>query len=209
MASYPYITNTGTIKRFFDHVQNLGIPDKVNQKYLPSVGFSSSNDRPIIPIAKHLGFLDSSSTPTVLWRDYRDRSAARALMAKALREAYPDLYKSYPEAHSVNDGLVQNFISANSSLSSTTAGLAVRTFKILCELADFGSISQSPTVVEDLTEGRSDSELTKPEILRKPANNYPDVHIDVQIHIDSTASPEQIDQVFASMARHLYQRDES
>ena len=32
----------------------------------------------------------------------------------------------------------------------------------------------------------------------------PSVHIDVQIHIDSTASPEQIDQIFASMARHLY-----
>ena len=34
----------------------------------------------------------------------------------------------------------------------------------------------------------------------------PSVHIDVQIHIDSTASPEQIDQIFASMARHLYRR---
>ena len=32
----------------------------------------------------------------------------------------------------------------------------------------------------------------------------PSVHIDVQIHIDSSASPEQIDQIFASMARHLY-----
>lgn len=34
----------------------------------------------------------------------------------------------------------------------------------------------------------------------------PQVHIDINIHIDSSASPEQIDQVFASMARHLYPR---
>ncbi len=35
----------------------------------------------------------------------------------------------------------------------------------------------------------------------------PTVHIDVNIHIDSSASPEQIDQIFASMGRHLYGRE--
>ena len=35
----------------------------------------------------------------------------------------------------------------------------------------------------------------------------PSVHIDIQIHIDSSANPEQIDQIFASMARHLYGRE--
>ena len=32
----------------------------------------------------------------------------------------------------------------------------------------------------------------------------PSVHIDIQIHIDSSAGAEQIEQVFASMAKHLY-----
>jgi hypothetical protein len=40
---------------------------------------------------------------------------------------------------------------------------------------------------------------------RTPAE--PTVHIDINIHIDSSASSEQIDQVFASMARHLYGRE--
>lgn len=35
----------------------------------------------------------------------------------------------------------------------------------------------------------------------------PSLHIDIQIHIDSTASAEQIDQIFSSMARHLYRLD--
>ncbi|MCL6520389.1 MAG: hypothetical protein K6T99_11210 [Armatimonadetes bacterium] len=34
----------------------------------------------------------------------------------------------------------------------------------------------------------------------------PSVHINVQIHIDANATPEQIDQIFASMAKHLYGR---
>lgn len=34
----------------------------------------------------------------------------------------------------------------------------------------------------------------------------PSLHIDVQIHIDANATPEQIDQIFASMSKHLYGR---
>ena len=40
-----------------------------------------------------------------------------------------------------------------------------------------------------------------------PRPNLPELHVDIQIHIDSTASPEQIDQIFSSMARHLYGRE--
>ena len=62
----------------------------------------------------------------------------------------------------------------------------------------------------------ADSASTDVEPAKPPAGNLagsavvarePSVHIDVQIHIDSTASPEQIDQIFASMARHLYGKE--
>ena len=36
------------------------------------------------------------------------------------------------------------------------------------------------------------------------AINRPALHIDIQVHIDPTSSAEQIDQIFASMAKHLY-----
>ena len=36
------------------------------------------------------------------------------------------------------------------------------------------------------------------------STNRPALHIDIQIHIDPTSSAEQIDQIFASMAKHLY-----
>jgi hypothetical protein len=32
----------------------------------------------------------------------------------------------------------------------------------------------------------------------------PALHIDIQIHISADASGEQIDQIFASMSKHLY-----
>ena len=39
------------------------------------------------------------------------------------------------------------------------------------------------------------------------AGNSPALHVDVQIHIDASASPDQIDQIFVSMARYLYGRE--
>jgi len=35
-------------------------------------------------------------------------------------------------------------------------------------------------------------------------SQLPSIHIDIQIHISSDSKSEQIDQVFASMAKHLY-----
>ncbi len=43
------------------------------------------------------------------------------------------------------------------------------------------------------------TEVPPPIDIRQPS-----LHIDIQIHIDSSATSEQIDQIFASMARHLY-----
>lgn len=37
----------------------------------------------------------------------------------------------------------------------------------------------------------------------------PEVHINLQIHIDASASPEQIEGIFEAMAKHLYRAEES
>jgi hypothetical protein len=39
-----------------------------------------------------------------------------------------------------------------------------------------------------------------------PSAFAPSLHVDIQIHISSDASAEQIEQIFASTAKHLYQR---
>jgi hypothetical protein len=50
------------------------------------------------------------------------------------------------------------------------------------------------------------SEVSKVDPPRSNANgpSLPEVHIDVQIHIASDTSLEQIDQIFSSMRKHLY-----
>ena len=53
---------------------------------------------------------------------------------------------------------------------------------------------------------QQDNDLPNVTSKVRVATADPSVHIDVQIHIDSSATAEQIDQIFRSMARHLYAR---
>ena len=46
------------------------------------------------------------------------------------------------------------------------------------------------------------SEIIRETEIEVPSE--PSIHIDLQIHISPEATPEQIDQIFASMRRHLY-----
>ena len=40
-----------------------------------------------------------------------------------------------------------------------------------------------------------------------PCSNKPNLHIDLQIHISPDSTPEQIECIFSSMAKHLYGAD--
>lgn len=57
--------------------------------------------------------------------------------------------------------------------------------------------------------GGGGDEKGKEKPPRGEANRFsPTVHIDLQIHISPDATPEQIEQIFSSMAKHLYASDQ-
>ena len=67
-----------------------------------------------------------------------------------------------------------------------------------------------PTPTDSLVEEGvelTEETTARPDPSTLTAVSGPTLHIDIQIHIDSSASADQIDQIFASMARHLYERN--
>ena len=62
------------------------------------------------------------------------------------------------------------------------------------------SKSPEPQATEKALDGGSRESTTAPGL---PAGR-PTVHLNVQVHIPADATPEQIDLIFSSMARHLY-----
>jgi len=103
LSKYPYILNTGKLKKFLEIIPKIGVPPKINTNTLPTLGFKSAADRPIVNILKFIQFTDDKGVPTDAYRTFRDSSKAGSVMGAALKRAYADLFEIYPNASETDD----------------------------------------------------------------------------------------------------------
>jgi len=211
MADFPYTYSTDRLSDFIERLRSIGVPDKATHSWLKSLGYTSSNDRSFIKILKFLGFAASDGSPSDKWMDFRGRRHEK-VMAEAVKDCYSELFKIYPEACSKDVAELTHFFSSRSTAGERTIKAKAQTFKVLCGHCDF---SESPREAKSSHESPTSSHNQKEVAKDNPGktvmdkfNTGPEVHIDVQVHISPESSPDQIDQIFASMAKHLYDKDE-
>ena len=194
MAEYQYTTVPGKIKKLLSKIHEVGVPAKASIRWLKSMGFNSSNDGTLLTVLKFIKFIDGSSIPTTKWNDYRGTKYAQVL-ANAIMEAYTDLFVAYPNAHSRTDNELEHVFSTSTSAGKQVIKKTLQTFRKLCEQADFSAsgITMLPR-----------APASPPPDVSSIGQAQPSLHIDVQVHISPDATPEQIEQIFSSMAKHLY-----
>jgi hypothetical protein len=214
MASdYPYAAVPSKLKEFLEKIRGTGVPPKATYNWLETIGFKSKNDRTVITVVKFIGFIDASSQPSNYWVQYRG-SGHKRVLAEAIKQGYSELFSIYPEANKLSETDLEHFFTTKSTAGKQVISRLVRTFITLCELADFQEITpSSPNILSQPTPPQVVS-TTNETFTSFPAQtvqvqqNTPTLHIDIQIHISPESSPEQIDQIFASMAKHLYKKNE-
>lgn len=207
MPTYPYTPVTGKLKLLLQKVRTTGIPPKLSTAHIKTLGFTSSNDPSMIGVLKFIGLIDSSGIPTPLWSEYRGQTH-RAVLGKAIRQGYSDLFALYPDANSRSVADLTHVFSTSSTGGEQVIKQTVQTFKALVEEADFQTAETNGANV--LSTGPLHTAAAPSMAPALPAQNsgaspsYPAVHIDIQIHISPESSSEQIDKIFESMAKHLY-----
>jgi Family of unknown function (DUF5343) len=202
MADFPYTTVPGKIKSLLAKVREVGVPPKVTAQWLKSIGFKSSNDATLIGILKYIGLTDSSGVPTSKWNQYRG-AAYKTVLGDAVREGYAELFAVYPDANQRSQADLEHVFSTSSSGGKQVVGKTVSTFKALAEQAEFSPLDEQTEL--HISSGPLHTPAAKAaDSTGVRAASGPTLHIDVQIHISPEASAEQIDQVFASMAKHIY-----
>ena len=205
MAEFPYVASPNKLKSLLEGIKrrSLGVPTMVNENWLKTIGYKSSNDRSMPKTLEFIGFVDSSKKPTDKWMQFRDRSKSGAVLAGSIRASYSELFQVYPDAHQRSDDELKDFFSPRSSGGEQVVTRTANTFKVLCSLADFSQNQDEEAVPEDRAPEEPTAE--RPQHPHDTTQSLtPTLHIDIQIHIPSDASPEQIDKIFASMAKHLY-----
>ena len=196
MSKYPYILNTGKLKKFLENIPKIGVPPKINTNTLPTLGFKSNADRPIVKILKFIQFTDHGGVPTKAYRAFRDSSKAGSVMGSALKAVYSDLFEIYPNAHETDDKSLKDFFASTTDAGAQVIDRTVDTFRILCSFADFKVPPVEPalTPTPSPTAGRVQLPIT-PEGVR--------LDVSIRIELPVTQDADVYDKIFKSLKRHL------
>jgi hypothetical protein len=64
-VSLPYLSSNKNLGTLFEKIASAKVPPKFTHDFLQTtIGLRGTNDRPLITLLKHLGFIDASGTPT-------------------------------------------------------------------------------------------------------------------------------------------------
>lgn len=168
MVNYPpYIDVYGKIEEFFRRITEAQVPPKVTVDFIyTQLGFKSTTFRAMIPLLKKLGFIDEANVPTTIYRDYRDPSKSRAILAQQIRKTYKDIFSTNEYAYKLKrDEIVSklNSVLGTSADDKYTPKVAA-TFSALCNLADFeGDYTTEISPVQMTAEPTKIIEMVRPK----------------------------------------------
>lgn len=160
----PYVNAYGKIGDILGGIKSAAVPPKFTQDFLSTVlGLTSSSYRAMIPLLKRLNFLDVNSVPTQAYKDYRDESNSKYVLAKQIKDAYSGLFSAHEYAHKLKKDEVTSKLKTVLGISDDDANLpyVVGTFLELIKHADFeepkkGKEKKKPKE-DDEGEGEQDS----------------------------------------------------
>ena len=149
MADFAYTTVPGKIPTLLSKIRQAGVPSKVTNQWLKSIGLTSSNDTSLIPVLKAIGFVDGSGIPTSKWSQYRGNDHKRVL-SSAIRDGYSDLFAVYTDANARPHADLENVFRTSTTAGGQVVSKTVGTFKALAAEAEFSAIDRASALHVDV-----------------------------------------------------------
>lgn len=213
--SYPMIAAKvwwGLRERF-----KRAIPQTVTLSYVATTLRMSEDSarNNVFPALRLCGLIDETGKPTELAFKWRDDIEYKEACNTIIKAVYPqeliDLGTGSREE-------VKRWFTNQCHVGESAASKMATLFIMLQEAnptksngSDEGAArsrkrsTKEPKTIREKTEPPHDEAV--PEVLhhdrKPPAGNTPHIHFDIQIHISPESTPDQIDAIFASMAKHL------
>jgi hypothetical protein len=96
-----YLSSYKNVPTLFEKIAAAKVPDQFNRDFLQNtIGLKGSNDRPMIPMLRYMGFLDQSGAPTPSYRLLKGSKEEReAAIATGVRQAYRPLFDANQNAN--------------------------------------------------------------------------------------------------------------
>lgn len=151
VTTFPYMTSPGTLPKILNKICEAAVPESFNNDFLSvKLGFKGGNQKMFISWAKKCKLLNSDSTPTQLYKNFRNPISRGAAMAEAIKNGYAELYIRNENAHEISRPEITKIISeiTGSPHDNSTVKSIVGTYFFAKEFAEF----DNTRTVEDINE---------------------------------------------------------
>lgn len=210
-----YTLKPGAIPAYFDAMLDAQPPERFSVKFLENLGFTSTNDRLFIGILKDLLFLNRDGAPQTRYFEFLDRSLSKQVVAAGIRDAFAELFAINMRANDLSVEEVKNKLRTLYAGKKTplVIGHVAKTFKALCDYADFSAPIAPQVAQPGQSEARppeateTAAETTAP-VTPKPITSHGKITVSgLQYHINivlpDTRDQVVYDAIFRSLREHL------
>ena len=194
------------------------VPAKVTPSYLATVLNSRENSvrANVLPGLKAVGLIDSDGVPTSRVNQWRDTEGYAGACKDILRDVYPEeLREAVPDPTSDREA-AKRWFKNKTGCGENAANKMTSLYSLLVE-ADPTAIDgarrrarrkkgkpRSKRKTSGAAVADTSGHKTQQRAARVTAPDLPEMRLSLEIRLDGSVTPEQIDQIFASMAKHLY-----
>lgn len=216
-TSYPMlpVNHWWTLREKFKQ----SIPGTVTASYLATVlNMKEVSARAnVLRFLPQFGITDSEGKTLDRAREWRDDVFYPDVCAKMANEIYPsELLEAVPDPVNNRDA-AERWFSNKTGAGTAAVKRMTAIFSVLVEAnpeskptsnsADSKTTAAKSPPNKKVTRTRTKTaEREKKGEEMQKSNDAPDVHINLQIHVSSDATPDQIEKIFESMAKHIYQK---
>ena len=201
-----YMVSQGNIASLFGKIVEGAPPDKYNVEHLKGLGFKSSNDRGFIPLLKDLNFLSSDGIPMQRYHEYRDITKSKEVLAKAILEAYADLFSINENPSSADRKAIEGKFKTVHGSKDSIAGIQASTFLTLLGLSDLDQARQNADPKSQVEEKEPENQNSSTETSKLVSSGSigTSLHYNIQIHLPATKDIEVYNAIFKSIKQNLY-----
>jgi len=192
------------------------IPGVVTDSYLATVLRMQANSARanVLPYLRDVKIIDAEGKTGERAKQWRDDTRYPDVCREIFQELYPQELRAAVTDTTQRDD-AENWFANDTGTGEAAAGRMAQFYMLLLE-ADPTKQTEKPKKIPKVSakaEKKVISSTTQQQLLTThPLHSLPQhfegpgIHINLEVHISADSTPEQIDAIFASMAKHIYKR---
>lgn len=208
MATLPYVTASGNIRRALDGIVSAATPERVTQDFVKTIlQIPGGSGDQMTSYLKKIGFAAPDGSPTELYRQFRNQGTRGQAAAAALKKAYEPLYRRNEYMHELPEAKLKGLIieETGAEEGSSAVSCVMSAIKALKAYADFsGQDSHTNVIIQSEPQYREANSSEIPEGVKSATSGLGlNLSYTINLNLPATSDIAVFNAIFKSLKENL------